>query len=129
MMPPIEEVVTFVRHLAPTWRKELHQTCAEVLAAFWDRSCLCLSDLARALPAPQHSLHGRLKRLGRWLANPHLDELARRRPKGGRVRWVRLTYEWVVRLPEQPRERPLLPILLDTVYFHPFAVLLGPATE
>jgi len=80
MMPPIEDVVTLrpegTRHLAPTWRKEMHQTCAEVLVAFWDRSCLCLSDLARALPAPQHSLHGRLKRLGRWLDNPHLDELA-----------------------------------------------------
>ncbi|HEY8743575.1 MAG TPA: transposase, partial [Chloroflexota bacterium] len=119
MMPPIEEVVTFVRHLAPTWRKELHQTCAEVLAAFWDRSCLCLSDLARALSAPEQSLHGRLKRLGRWLDNRHLDELALS------VRWVRLTYEWVVRLPEQPSGRPLLPILLDTVYFQPFAVLLA----
>jgi hypothetical protein len=119
MMPPIETVVTFVRHLAPTWRKEVHQTCAEVLAAFWDRSCLCLSDLARALPAPQQPLHGRLKRLGRWLDNPHLDELALS------VRWLILSYQWVVQLPRQPRERPLLPILLDTVYFQPFAVLLA----
>lgn len=119
MMPPIEEVVTFVQHLAPTWRKEVQRTCAEVLAAFWDRSCLCLSDLARALPAPAQPLHGRLKRLGRWLDNPHLDELALS------VRWVRLSYEWVVQLPGQPRERPLLPVLVDTVYFQPFAVLLA----
>jgi hypothetical protein len=76
MMPPIEGVVLFVRHLAPTWRKELQQTCAELLAAFWDRSCLCLSDLARVLPAAQQPLHGRLKRLGRWLERAHLDELA-----------------------------------------------------
>ena len=119
MLPPIEDVVTFVRHLAPTWRKEVHQTCAEVLVAFWDRSCLCLSELARALPAPQQSVHGRLKRLGRWLDNPHLDELALS------VRWLLLSYRWVAPLPEQPRERPLLPILLDTVYFQPFAVLLA----
>lgn len=125
MMPPMEDVVLFVRHMAPTWRKEVQTTCAEVMAAFWERSCLCLSDLARAMTAPAQPLHGRLKRLGRWLENPHLDELARRRPQGGRVRWLRLTYEWVVQLPEQPRERPLLPILLDTVYFQPFAVLLA----
>lgn len=94
MTPSIAEVVTFVQHLAPTWRKELQQTCAEVLEAFWDRSCLCLSDLAQAPLAPEQSLHGRLKRLGRWLDNPHLDEWALL------VRWVCLSYEWVVRLLE-----------------------------
>ncbi len=76
MMPPIEDVVTFVRHMAPTWRKEVHQTCADLMAAFWDRSCLGLSDLARALPAPEQPVHGRLKRMGRWLDNRHLDELS-----------------------------------------------------
>lgn len=119
MMPPMDDVVLFVRHMAPTWRKEGHRTCAAVMAAFWDRSCLCLSDLARALPAPGQPLHGRLKRLGRWLDNPRLDELALS------VRWLILSYQWVVHLPEQPRERPLLPILLDTVYFPPFAALLA----
>ena len=51
MMPPKEEVLLFVRHMAPTWRTEGHKTCAEVLGAFWDRACLCLSDLARAAEA------------------------------------------------------------------------------
>lgn len=81
----------------------------------------------KALPAPQQALHGRLKRLGRWLDDPHLDELARRRLQGGRVRWLLLAYQWVVQLSEQPKERPLLPILLDTIYFQPFAVLLARA--
>lgn len=119
MLPPYEEVLAIVQHLAPTWRVDLHRTCAEVLCAFWERSCLCLSDLARAMPAPAQPLHGRLKRLGRFLANPHLDELALS------VRWLRLSYELVSAPPVPVGERPLLPILLDTVYFEPFALLLA----
>lgn len=82
MLPAIEEVVTCVRHLAPTRRKEV----------------------------PLH---------GRWLDHPHLDEWALS------VRWLILRYRWVAQLPDQPQERPLLPILLDTVYVQPFAVLLA----
>ena len=48
MVPPIEGVVTFVHHLAPTWRKEMHQTCAELLAASWERSYVSVGPGASA---------------------------------------------------------------------------------
>jgi hypothetical protein len=41
------------------------------------------------------------------------------------VRWLSLSYRWVAQLPDQPKERLLLPVLLDTVYFHLFAILLA----
>jgi len=49
---------------------------ARLIAAVLERENLALSDLARAWPEPARPLHGRLKRLGRFLDNPHLDETA-----------------------------------------------------
>jgi hypothetical protein len=71
------------------------------------------------MPAPDQALHGRLKRLTRWLDNPRLDEVALW------VRWLRLTYRFGTDLPLHPDTPPRLPILLDTTYFEPFAVLLA----
>ena len=70
------DLVCYVQHLAPTWRKTQHEGFAQVLAALLERPTLCLRDLARAFPHPERPLHGRLKRLTRLLANPRLDELA-----------------------------------------------------
>lgn len=117
MLPPYAEVLGFVQAMAPTWRKEAHATCAELICAVWDRSALCLSELGRAIPPLERPLHGRLKRLGRWLDNPHLDEV------GLYARWLRLAYHVGDDVPGQPRPLPLVPLVLDTVYFEPFAVL------
>jgi hypothetical protein len=56
--------------------------------------------------------------LGRFLDNPHLDEAALF------VRWLKLTDHFGATLPQAPGERPLVPLLLDTVYFEPFAMLV-----
>lgn len=116
---PYAETISFVQHLAPTWRRESQETCAQVIGAFWERGGLCLSDLARAMPRADQSLHGRLKRLDRWLGNPHVEDLA---PS---PRWLRLAYEFAARVPTPPTDRPLFPVLVDTVYFEPFAVLMA----
>ena len=73
------DLVSYVQHLAPTWRKTQHEGFAQLLAALLERPTLCLSELARAFPHPAQPLHGRLKRLTRLLGNPRLDELASRR--------------------------------------------------
>jgi hypothetical protein len=73
------------------------------------------------LPAGPHadepqSLHGRLKRLNRFLDNPRLDE-----PEIF-LRWYRLAVRFSADVPHAP---DLLPILLDTTYFEPFAALIA----
>ena len=118
-MAPYAEIHTFVQHLAPTWRKTQQAGGAQLIAALLERPELCLSNLARALPAPTQSLHGRLKRLMRWLDNPRLDELALTQ------RWLPLSYRFGTDPPEQSTDQPLLPILLDTTYFHPAAALIA----
>lgn len=70
------------------------------------------------MPGPTQPLHGRLKRVGRFLDNPRLDEIA------VFVRWLKLTYHVGANLPQAPNEQPLVPLLLDTVYFDPFALLV-----
>lgn len=117
--PPYAACLTFVQHLAPTWCKPQHTNFARLIAAFVERPALCLSELARAWPDPDQPLHGRLKRLGRFLANPRLDELALS------ARWLRLSYRFASDLPDDVPERPVLPLLLDTTYFDPFAALIG----
>ncbi len=112
-------VLGFAQHLAPTWRKTQHVNLALLLAALLDRPALCLSDLARAYPSPSQPLHGRLKRLMRFLDNPHLDEGALF------VRWLKLAYRLGDDLPTQDNERPILPVLPDTTYFEPFALLIA----
>ena len=108
MCPPYAEIRTFVQHLAPTWRKSQHENFARLVRALVERPTLCLSELARAWPRPTQPLHGRLKRLGRFLENPRLDELSLA------SRWLKLSYRFGEALPGAPADRPLPPILLDT---------------
>ena len=118
MIVPYAAILAFVQHSAPTWRKTQHVNFARLVAALLERENLALSDLVRALPEPTQPLHGRLKRVGRFLDNPQLDETALF------VRWLKLTYRFGADLPQAPNERPLVPLLLDTVYFPPFAMLV-----
>jgi hypothetical protein len=116
-----DDVLTFVQNLAPTWVKPQQVMLSQVICAMAERPSLCLSELARALPDGPHaqvgqSLHGRLKRLSRFLDNPRLDE-----PEIF-LRWYRLALRFGSEIAEAPC---LLPILLDTTYFEPFAALIA----
>ena len=113
------DLVSYVQHLAPTWRKTQHEGFAQLLAALLERPTLCLSELARAFPHPAQPLHGRLKRLTRLLGNPRLDELALA------ARWLKLSYHFCADAPTLADGRPLLPVLVDTTYFEPFACLVA----
>src|SRR5512133_3563095 len=115
------DTLTFVQNLTPTWRKTQQEMLAHVVQALVTRPSLCPAEIARALPdgphsQPEQSLHGRLKRLNRFLDNPRLDEAALF------IRWYHLALRWSSDLPETPT---LLPILLDTTYFEPFAALIA----
>ncbi|MDI7277666.1 MAG: hypothetical protein QME94_16940, partial [Anaerolineae bacterium] len=112
------EIRAFVQHLAPTWRKTQHENFARLIAALLERPSLVLSQLARAMPKPDQPLHGRLKRLDRFLDNPRLDEAALF------IRWLLLTYRFGETPPQPEGQPPILPVLLDTVYFEPFAMLI-----
>jgi hypothetical protein len=113
------DLVSFVQHLAPTWRKTQHEGFAQLLAALLERPTLCTTELARAWPRPDQPLHGRLKRLTRLLRNPRLDELALV------SRWLKLSYHFSADAPRGADGRALLPVLVDTTYFEPFACLLA----
>jgi hypothetical protein len=117
------DALSFVQFLTPTWRKPQQVMLAELLCAIEERPTLCLSDIARALPpgpgaSEDQSLHGRLKREERFLSNLYLDEVAIF------VRWFHLA----CRLGADPGVcfggLPILPLLLDTTYFEPFAALI-----
>jgi hypothetical protein len=117
------DALTFVQSLAPTWRKTQHAVLADVIMAVQERPSLCLTEIARAMPpgpgaGPDSPLHGRLKRLNRFLSNPRLDEAAIF------VRWFHLACHFGEDLPLAPDGRPLLPLLLDTTYFEPLAALI-----
>ena len=116
-----DDVVTFVQNLAPTWVKPQQAMLAYILCALAERPSLCSTELARELPDGPHaqieqSLHGRLKRLNRFLDNPRLDE-----PEIF-LRCYRLAVHFSADVPDAPE---LLPILLDTTYFQPFAALIA----
>jgi len=117
-MVPYPEIFAFVQHLAPTWRKTQQANLAQVIHALCERENLALSDLARAFPRPTQRLRGRLKRLDRFLDNPRLDEAALF------FRWLKLSYRFGEDLPTPRGSKPLVPLLLDTVYFEPFAMLV-----
>jgi hypothetical protein len=115
------DALTFVQNLAPTWVKPQQAMLSHLLCALTERPSLCPTDIARALPDGPHahasqSLHGRLKRLNRFLDNPRLDE-----PELF-YRWYRLGVRFSAEVPDAPT---LLPILLDTTYFEPFAALIA----
>jgi hypothetical protein len=113
------DLVTYVQALGPTWRKTQHAGFAQLLAALLERPTLCETELARAWPEAAQPLHGRLKRLTRLLANPRLDELVLAQ------HWLKLSYHFSADAPTLADGRPLLPVLVDTTYFEPFACLLA----
>lgn len=117
------DVLTFVQDLAPSWYKPQQVMLAEMICALTERPALNLTEMARSLSSgPQVSrarpLHGRLKRLARFLDNPHLDEAAIF------VRWFQLTCRFGADVPPELAGAPIVPLLLDTTYFEPFAALL-----
>lgn len=118
MCIPYADIRSFVQHLAPTWGKHQHETFAQLVRALIERGGFNLSNLARSMPRAAQPLHGRLKRLDRFLDNPRLDEAALF------VRWLKLSYRFGDDVPRSNDERPILPLLLDTVYFEPFAMLV-----
>ncbi|RPJ39165.1 MAG: hypothetical protein EHM35_02995 [Planctomycetaceae bacterium] len=123
MFLPYSDLRAFVQSLTPTWGKHQHEILARVALGLIARGNLKLTEIARELPRPDQPLHGRLKRLGRLLDNPRLDEAALF------VRWFRLSYRFGEDLPQSASDsvdqRPILPMLLDTVYFEPFALLVS----
>ncbi len=115
------DVLTFVQHLTPTWVKPQQSMLAQIVSALTERPSFCATEVARALPdgpraQGRQSLHGRLKRLNRFLSNPRLDE-----PEIF-YRWYRLAVHFSTAVPTDPQ---LLPVLLDTTYFEPFAALIA----
>lgn len=118
-MLPYAASLSFVQSLAPGWRATQQRNLARLLCALLERPTLCLSELARALPGPTQPLHGRLKRLMRFLDNPRLREAELFQ------RWLKLSYRFGDDVPDQPAARPLLPLLVDTTYFEPFAALVA----
>ncbi len=118
MIVAYPDVLSLVQHLAPTWRKPQHTNFAQLVCALLERGSLVLSELARVMPASTQKLHGRLKRIDRFLDNPRLDEPVLF------LRWLTLAYRLGDDLPPASDGRPILPLLLDTVYFEPFALLV-----
>lgn len=114
-----KDLLGFVQHSAPTWRKTQHVNMALLLDALLQRPALCLSEIARAYPCASQPLHGRLKRLGRFVGNRNLDEGVLF------VRWLKLSYRFGDDPPNQEDGRTILPVLLDTTYFDPFAMLVA----
>jgi hypothetical protein len=50
------DLVSYLQHLAPTWRKTQQEGFARLLAALLERPTLCLTELARAFPRPAQPL-------------------------------------------------------------------------
>ena len=109
------ELANYIQNLAPTWRKTQHEGIAHLLGALLERPTLCETDLARVWPEPDQPLHGRLKRLTRLLATPRRHEL----PLA--FHWLKLSYQFSADAPMLADGRSLLPALVDTIDFEPFA--------
>ena len=113
------QLLSFIKEVAPTWRKTQRANLAFLGQAIFRRHSLVITELARAYPiplerktpSPKHGLLHRVKRVWRFLANPKLDHEALM------LRLTRLSCS-VCRSPGL-----LLPILVDLTYFEPFAVL------
>ncbi len=100
MFLPYPDLRAFVQSLTPTWGKHQHEIFARVAAGLIARGNLKPTEIARELPRPDQPLHGRLKRLDRFLDNPRLDEAALF------VRWLKLSYRFGQDLP-QPTSAPV----------------------
>ncbi len=112
-MPVYAPLRAFLADLVPTWRRTHLTNLALLVAALLTRRSLSVSELARAYPGGfTHAM--RKKRLWRFLENGRLDLAALRR---------RFTYLALhaCRVPEGQR----VPILIDTTYWEPYAVLVA----
>jgi hypothetical protein len=104
------DIVRFIKSLAPLLRKTRLVNLALLASAIILRRSLCLSELARAYTSPEKHCY-RLKRLWRFLDNPKVDfSLIRQR----------LT---ILSYSIETSPGLLLPLLMDTTYFEPYAVL------
>lgn len=104
---------SFLKQLAPSWRKTQLDNLTHLSYALYQRRSLCLAELARAYPPPtrprvkqpKHVLFHQVKRLRRFLDNPRLDFVS--------------VFRYLVKLGNIvcPSRGLLLPILLDPTYF------------
>jgi Transposase DDE domain len=111
----------FCKEIAPTWRKTQITNLARAAHAVFQRRTFTLSHLAQEFPSPdkpkvpepQHPLWHRLKRLRRYLGNPHLkmEDLFQR--------LTRLSLS----VSDEPGVR--LSLLLDLTYLDPYAFLVA----
>lgn len=118
------DALSFVQSLAPSWHKSQQVILSEVIRALQERPTLCPTDIARSLPPGPHakepcSLHSRFKRLDRFLSNDRLDE------GGIFARCFYLTCRFGSDPPQSVEDPPILPLLLDTTYYEPFAALIA----
>ncbi len=104
------DALKFIKSLAPLLRKTRLVNLALLVSAIISRRSLCLSELARAYLSPQKHCY-RLKRLWRLLENRNLDFSPIRQSL------TILSYS----IDTSPGL--LLPLLMDTTYFEPYAVL------
>jgi len=104
------DIVRFIKSLAPLLRKTQLVNLALLASAIILRRSLCLSELARAYTTPEKHCY-RLKRLWRFLDNLKVDfSLIRQR----------LT---ILSYSIETSPGLFLPLLMDTTYFEPYAVL------
>jgi hypothetical protein len=113
-------VLSFIKEIAPTWRKTEMSGLALLTQAIFRRRSLVLTELARAYPIPQqrkvdrpkHGLLHRVKRVWRFVhSSVQWDESAL-------MKRLTILSCSVCRTPGL-----LLPILVDLTYFDPYAVL------
>ncbi len=113
-------LLSFIKEVAPTWRKTQMSGLALLAQAIFRRHSLVLTELARAYPIPEerkvacpkHGLLHRVKRVWRFLHDSaKLDEASL-------MRRLTILSCSVCRSPGL-----LLPILVDLTYFDPYAVL------
>lgn len=112
---------SFLKQLAPSWRKTQLDNLTCLSCALYERRSLCLAELARAYPPPKkprarhpkHVLFHRLKRLRRFLTNPRLDFVP--------------VFRYLVKLGNIVCQSPglLLPILLDPTYFGDYTAVVA----
>ncbi|MBM4463950.1 MAG: transposase [Chloroflexi bacterium] len=112
---------SFLKQLAPSWRKTQLDNLARLSYALYHRRSLSLAELARAYPPPteprvkhpKHVLFHQRKRLRRFLDNPRLDFVS--------------VFGYLLRLGNIVCQSPglLLPILLDPTYFGKYTTVVA----
>jgi hypothetical protein len=112
---------SFLKQLAPNWRKTQLSNLTLLAYAIYQRRSLSLAELARSYPypdqprirRPKHMLFHQLKRLRRFLNNPHLDFAG--------------VFRYLVQLGNIACRHPgmTLPILLDPTYFGEYTAVVA----